>query len=108
MRYTVEKAERDINVLEEAIRTIEEFVIEARALPEETPEQKAIKYYAHCGRVVEVANKLNEEGYKIDGRKWISNDVSTLIDQPTKDEFMKKLRENLENSDRFQKVVWKK
>lgn len=108
MRYTVEKAERDINVLKEAIRTIEEFVIEAKALPEETPEQKAIKYYAHCGRVVEVADKLNEEGYRIGGRKWISNDVSSLIDKPTKDAFMQKLRDNLQNSDRFQKVVWKK
>lgn len=108
MRYTVEKAERDINVLKEAIRTIEEFVIEAKALSEETPEQKVIKYYVHCGRGVEVADKLNEEGYRIGGRKWIINDVSSLIDKPTKDAFMQLLRDNLQNSDRFQKVVWKK
>lgn len=107
MKYTVENAQKDINILKEAIRKIEDFVKVAESYPEDIPEQKAIKYYAHCGRVVEVANRLNEEGYRVGNRKWTSNDVSDIIDQPSKDDFLKILRKNHTERERFQKVVWK-
>lgn len=91
--YTVENAQEHIRKLQEQIKKIEEFVEQAKLLPEDTVEEKAIKYYAYSGKSVEVANKLNEEGYRIDKRKWKSTDVTEIIDRPSNDPFLKLLRE---------------
>ena len=94
MLFSVDSAQSDIAKLKEQIKQIEEFVELAGNYPEDTDEQKAIKYYAYSGKSVDVANRLNDEGIKIGKRKWIQKDVTELIDKPSDDPLLKILRDN--------------
>ena len=93
MLFTVDNAQEDIRKLIEKIKEIEDFVEKAKLLPEDTVEQKAIKYYAHSGKSVEVAKKLNDEGFRFGSRKWTSKDITEIIDKPSNDPFLKLLRD---------------
>lgn len=93
MNISVNKANELIKSYQDKISEIKEFVELAENSPTETDEQKAIKYYAYTGSVAETAKLLNEDGLRIGKRKWISNDVTAIIDQKSDDPLRKKLRE---------------
>ncbi|MFH5183616.1 hypothetical protein ACHHV8_13875 [Paenibacillus sp. TAB 01] len=49
-------------------------------------EARIIHEYAIEGSVTVVANKLNEEGIRLEGRKYISNDITSILLQKPKDD----------------------
>jgi hypothetical protein len=51
-----------------------------------TFEQRVIHLYAIEGSVKDVADKLNAQDERINGRKFISNDISAIIRQKPMDE----------------------
>lgn len=76
---TVDEAKEEIKKLEEYIELIEGYV-------PETFEQHAIKLYVLHEHVANVANILNELGYRIGKRKVIGKDVSDIIRAKPTDE----------------------
>ncbi|MCM3033353.1 hypothetical protein [Niallia sp. MER 6] len=76
---TVEKASEEIEKSEQYIADLKKFISLVENYNADTPEKLVIKYYALIGRADKVAIKINEEGYRIDGRKYISNDVTAII-----------------------------
>lgn len=68
----IEEAKEKIKRLEGFIQTVESY-------QPQTFEQEAIKCYVLLENVREVANELNEKGYRIGNRKVEGKDVSDII-----------------------------
>ncbi|MBE1444322.1 hypothetical protein [Paenibacillus sp. OAS669] len=64
----------------------------------QTAEERIIHEYAIEGSVTVVANKLNEAGWRIDGRKYTSNDISAVLKQKPKDEFHQMVKKAFEHN----------
>ena len=82
----VDKAKKEIEKLQH-------FVNLAETYQPITIEQMAIHQYAYLGSVKKVAEKLNDLGCNMDGRKIESSDISNIIKRRPKDElhsFLKK------------------
>ena len=82
----VDKAKKEIEKLQH-------FVNLAESYQPITLEQMVIHQYAYLGSVKKVAEKLNELGCNIDGRKIKSIDISNIIKERPKDKlhsFIKK------------------
>ncbi|WP_416826106.1 hypothetical protein [Ectobacillus polymachus] len=77
---TVDKAK-------EKIKELQIFVSLAESYIADSPEKIAIKEYAHVGNVKKVADKLNDLGYRLGNRKYISKDVTEIIEKEPTDEF---------------------
>lgn len=68
--------------IDEALKEIEDLKKYIKMLEEYQPvnfEQEAIKLYVELESVTKAAVELNNKGYKVNGRKVISKDVSDLI-----------------------------
>lgn len=76
---TLERAIEEIEKSEKYIADLKKYIQLTENCNADTPEKKIVKYYALIGRVDKVATKMNEEGYRIDGRKYISNDITAVI-----------------------------
>lgn len=69
---TIDEAMKEIEALKNYVAMVENY----------NPvgyEQEAIKLYVELESVTKVAIELNTKGYKVNGRKVISKDVSDLI-----------------------------
>lgn len=64
-----------------------------------TLEQKIIYEYAIEGSVTDVAAKINAEGFRIGERKYISNDITAVINQkPVIDELHEIVKKAFEHN----------
>ncbi len=75
----IEQARNQIKELEKFIKMVENY-------KDDTFEKKAIKLYVLKENVTEVANELNEKGYRIGNRKVAGKDVSDIIRTKPTDE----------------------
>lgn len=90
---TVDNADKLIAELEEDIKRIKHFKKLAEEYPSESIEEKIIKHYAQHGNASKVAQMLNDEGYMVDDRKWITKDVTNIIvNSKSKNELVKIVR----------------
>lgn len=87
----VETLQKDIEKQLKAINLIESYI-------PTTFEQRVIHLYAIEGSVKDVANKLNAEGERIQGRKFISNDISAILKQKPMDELHEITKEAFEHN----------
>lgn len=75
----IQKLQQEIETQQRIIQLIESY----------TPvslEQKIIHEYAIEGSGTIVADKLNAEGHRKDGRKYIGKDISDVVNQKPTDE----------------------
>lgn len=75
----IEQARNRIKELENFIKMVENY-------EEDTFEKKAIKLYVLKENVTEVANELNEKGFRMGNRKVVGKDVSDIIRTKPKDD----------------------
>ena len=61
-------------------------------------EERIIHEYAIEGSVTNVAKKLNEEGLRIEGRKYIPNDITHVITQKPRDELHQIVKKAFEHN----------
>lgn len=80
---TLERAFDEIDKSEKYISDLKKYIDLIENYNADSLEKLVIKYYALIGRVDKVATKINEEGYRIDGRKYTSNDITAIIQSKT-------------------------
>lgn len=83
-----------IDKVRELIVEYQEYVAAYEDYQPTNVTEEAIKLYAELGNVQEVANAINEKGYRKEGRlvageraqvKYISNDVTKMLNSDVKD-----------------------
>jgi hypothetical protein len=85
-KISLQKRKDYIEALQNEIKHQNEIIQLIESYSPDTLEQRIIHMYAIEGSVTDVANKLNAEGLRIEGRKYISNDVSAVLrSKPTLD-----------------------
>lgn len=63
----------------ERIKKLQDYIELVEGYEPTTFEEDAIKQYALLENVTQVANELNEKGYRVGNRKVIGKDVSDII-----------------------------
>lgn len=79
MEMTIDEARKEIEALQNYVTMMENYKPVGY-------QQEAIKLYVELESVTKVAIELNAKGYKVNGRKVISKDVSDLIRSKTTDD----------------------
>ncbi len=97
-KISLEKRKEYITSLKEEISRQLEIIEMIETYKPRTLNDRILLEYAIEGSVSSVATKLNEEGLRIDGRKYISNDISDVIKQKPVDEFHQMVRKAFEHN----------
>lgn len=79
---TVEKAKEEVEWLKNYIKIAENYEAD-------TIEKRILKEYAHTGSSQRVAAYLNSQGFKINKRDILSQDVTAIIRSKASDELHK-------------------
>lgn len=97
-KISLEKRKEYIKSLYKEIAEQQRIIELIEAYTPHSLEERIIHEYAIEGSVTFVANKLNEEGLRIEGRKYISNDISAVIMQTPKDELHQIVKKSFEHN----------
>ncbi|KZZ82523.1 hypothetical protein [Bacillus sp. SJS] len=76
----------NIEQAREGIKQLERYIALVEGYQVKSLETAVIKIYAERQNVADVAVTLNEQGYRIDGRKVVTSDVSGILRNKPKDE----------------------
>lgn len=102
-QINLEKRKEYIAALSKEIAEHQRSIELIEAYTPKSIEERIIHEYAILGSVTDVANKLNEEGLRIEGRKYISNDISAVLRQKPKDELHQIVKKAFEHNSKGMK-----
>ena len=97
-QINLEKRKEYIEVLSKEIAEHQRCITLIESYTPNSIEERIIHEYAIQGSVTSVANALNQEGLRIDGRKYTSNDISAVLRQKPKDEFHQIVKKAFEHN----------
>lgn len=97
-KISLENRKEYINSLNSEIEEQQRIINLIESYIPSSLEEKIIHEYAILGSVTNVSKKLNEEGWRIEGRKYNSNDISAFITGKGKDELHQIVRKAFEHN----------